>query len=148
MRAEYLLVRTVPQWLAYLSWYEVPLADLPIDITAEQMNLLSAIPNNVHARFDLGVNISCTVANYLSTVYSNDDRRYQLLHNQLYMSSAETVQGFCIAALDANVFVQSLFKHGQYPCADMMSTFGQQLLYRAFQWVHLPHYMASIKKTV
>lgn len=69
MRAEYLLVRTVPQWLAYLSWHEVPLADLPIDITAEQMNLLSAIPNNVHARFDLGVNISCTVANYLSTVY-------------------------------------------------------------------------------
>ena len=28
----------------------------------------------------------------------------------------------------------------------MMSTFGQQLLYRAFKWIHLPHYMVSIKK--
>ena len=110
------------------------------------MNLLLAIPNDVHARFDLGVYISCTIAIYLSTVYSDEDRRYQLLHHQLYMASTETVQGFRIAALDANIFVQSLFKHGQYPCPDMMSTFGQQLLYRAFQWIHLPHYMASIKK--
>ena len=27
-----------------------------------------------------------------------------------------------------------------------MNSFGQQLLYRAFQWIHLPHYMASGKK--
>ena len=52
------------------------------------------------------------------------------------MSTADTVQSFHIAALDANIFVQSVFKHGQYPCHDMMSTFGQQL----------PHYMTSIKK--
>ena len=62
------------------------------------------------------------------------------------MISYEAVPGFHIAALDANIVVQSLFKHGQYPCADMMSTFGQQLLYRAVQWIHFPHYMASIKK--
>jgi hypothetical protein len=107
MQGEYLLVRTVPQWLAYLSWHEVPLTYLPIDITADQVNRLSAIPNNVHARFDLGVYISCTIANYLSTMYSDDDHRYQLLYNQLYMANAETVQGFRIAALDANIFVQA-----------------------------------------
>ena len=43
-------------------------------------------------------------------------------------------------------FVSLHFKHGQCPCPDMMSTFGQQPLYRAFHWVHLPHYMTSIKK--
>ena len=132
--------------LSYLSWHEVPWDYLPFDITADQMNLLSAIFNEVHARFDLGVYISCTITIYLSEVYSDEKCRYQLLHRQLYMANTDTVQGFRIAALDANVFVQSLFKHGQYPCPDMMNTFGQQFLYRAFQWIHLPHYMASVKK--
>ena len=52
-QSEYLLARTVPQLLAYLSWHEVPLAYLSIDITVDQMNLVSAIPNDVHVRFDL-----------------------------------------------------------------------------------------------
>ena len=130
MRVEYLLARTMPQMLSYLSYHEVPWDYLPFDITADQMNLLSAIPNEVHARFDLGVYISCTITGYLSEVYSDEKHRYQLLHRQLHMASTDIVQGFRIAALDANIFVQSLFKHGQYPCSDMMNSFGQQLLYR------------------
>ena len=146
MRPEFVLVKTIPQLLAYLAWHAVPLACLPIDVLGDQITQLFTIPANVHARFDLGVYVACTIANYLATVYSDEDHRYQLLHRQLYMSTADTVQGFHIAALDANIFVQSLFKHGQYPCPGMTSNFGQQLLYRAFQWIHLPHYMASIKK--
>ena len=68
--------------------------------------------SNVHARFDLGVYIACTISNYLATVYSDEDRRYQLLHHQLYMSTADAVQGFHISAIDASIFVQSLFKNG------------------------------------
>jgi hypothetical protein len=63
--------------LTYLSWHDMPVAYSPFDITTEQLNLLSAIPDSVHARFDLGVYISCTIANYLSTVYSDEERRYQ-----------------------------------------------------------------------
>jgi hypothetical protein len=103
MRAEYLLARTVPQMLTYLSWHGVTVADLPFDINEERWNLLGAIPDKVHARFDLGVYISCTVANYLSTVYSDAGSRYQLLHNQLYMVGYDAVQGFRIAALDAKL---------------------------------------------
>ena len=32
------------------------------------------------------------------------------------MVGSDAIQGFHIAALDANIFVQGLFKHGQYPC--------------------------------
>ena len=114
MRPEFLLVKTIPQLLAYLAWHGVPLPYLPINMSDDQIIRLVTIPANVHARFDLGVYIACTISNYLATVYSDEDHRYQLLHHQLYMSTADTVQGFHIAALDANIFVQSLFKHGQY----------------------------------
>ena len=145
-RPEFFLVKTIPQLLAYLVWHGVPLPYLPIDMSNDQIIQLFAIPANVHARFDLGVYLACTISNYLATVYSDEDHRYQLLHHQLYMSTADTVQSFHISAVDANIFVQSVFKHGQYPCPDMASNFGQQLLYRAFQWITLPHYMASIKR--
>ena len=147
VRPKFLLVKSIPQLLAYLAWHAVALSHLPMNISDDQITRLVAIPANVHARFDFGVYIACTISNYLATVYSDEAHRYQLLHNQLYLSTADTVRGFHIAALDANIFVQSLFKHGQYSCPDMTSDFGQQLLYRAFQWIHLPHYMASIKKT-
>ena len=53
VRAEYFLARTMPQMLSYLSWHGVTVAELPFDINEERWNLLGAIPDEVHARFEL-----------------------------------------------------------------------------------------------
>ena len=125
-----LLVRTVGQWVQFLSRHHLSIADI-WDFSPDNVLNFAALDATVHPRYDILIAALIDMVNYCSDAYRNDWSIESLLQRQ--MTSPESTR-LNLNPVDANTLLSAYFPT-LYDVTDQCVLDGLHLLRRAQTFV-------------
>jgi hypothetical protein len=127
---ESLLVRTVGQWVEFLSRHHLSVVDI-WDVSPDKVLSFAALDATVHPRYDILLAALIDMVNYCSDAYRNDWSIESLLQRQ--MTTPESTR-LNLNAVDANTLLSAYFP-ALYDVTDQCVLDGLHLLRRAQTFV-------------
>ena len=123
---ESLLVRTVSQWVQFLSRHNLTVANF-WDVSLGDVLSFAALDNTVHPQYNVLIAALIDMVNYCSDAYRHDLGIEFLLHRQIYSSPTTRLN---LTAVDANTLLSAYFP-SLYAVDDLRVSDGLHLLRRA-----------------
>jgi len=102
---ESLLVRTVGQWVQFLSRHHLSVADI-WDVSPDDVLSFAALDAHVHPRYDILLAALIDMVNYCSDAYRNDWSIESLLQRQMTIPESTRLN---LTAVDANTLLSAYF---------------------------------------
>jgi hypothetical protein len=122
---ESFIVRTVGQWVQFLSFHRLTVADIwnvPVDNVLE----FAALDATVHPRYDVLLPALIEMVNYCNDTFRQDWSIENCLHRQFSIGNTNRLQ---LTPIDANMLIMHYFP-GLYYVQDLGSSDGLHLLRR------------------
>ena len=123
---ESLLVRTVSQWVQFLSRHSLTVANF-WDVSLGDVIGFAALESTVHPQYNVLIAALIDMVNYCSDAYRHDLSIEFLLHRHLYSSQTTRLN---LTAVDANTLLSAYFPT-LYDVGDLRVSDGLHLLRRA-----------------
>jgi len=137
---ESLLVRTVCQWIQFLSRHHLTVTDV-WDVSPDNVLSFAALDSSVHPQYTVIVAVLVDLANFCSEVYRHDRTIELVLHRHIVSSPSTRLN---LTAVDANVLLTAYFptvygvgdlRASLYDFGDLRVSDGLHLLRRAQTFV-------------
>ena len=104
---ESFLVRTVRQWVQFLSRHNLTVANF-WDVSLEDVLSFAALESTVHPRYNVLIAALIDMVNYCSDAYRHDLGIEFLLHRHIYSSPSTRLN---MTAVDANTLLSAYFSN-------------------------------------